>query len=697
MVSSGATAQFLAQKIAGSGVTILNTVLTCPVWANGVFSVADGAIGLDSGVVLTTGRAATSGTFYGINGSETALASTDNYGPGDAQLEVLSGQKTGDACSLEFDVIPGGTTLGFNYVFSSEEYINAVCGPYNDAFAFFISGPGIVGYQNMALVPGTNIPVTINSINNGIPGPAGFIDNCTKMGAGSPFSGYYLDNTSGKVLTHKGRTSVLRAVHNVTPCSSYHLKIVVADAGNRQYDSGVFLEAGSLQTDNYSISSIASMPSLSKAFCVKGCLPGHFRVKRTMSTVLPQTIKFFTAGSALSGVDYKSIADSIVIPANATESDILIDGLPTPLSGPKSLTLYILSPYSCAGASQVLDSATLLIYDTMHVSLITPDMLVCGNDSTALQVHGDSIFNYVWSPAVGLSNPLVKEPVAFPFVNTTYKVVATLPGTPCTAKSDEVNFYIKLTPGIVAVSDTTVCYMANFPLKVSVAEDNLYYKYRWTGPNDFTSTLSSPIVENAGLKTEGNYNLTITNDTNGCKSFAALRVSVDIPSPPQVTSPVVVCLNSPPASLLAKGEHITWYNSAGVDSLADAPLPETNQLTAMTFYVSQTPAYCTSPKARVDVEVKQCCDGIINIPTAFTPNGDGRNDRFEPMANYGYSIKSVLIVNRWGQTVYSGQDASWDGSFGGVPAEMGAYFYLISYNCVLGGTVVLKGDITLIR
>jgi len=231
-VTPSQTALVLSQKLVGKGVTIKNATMTCPSVANGLFTATPGILGIDSGIVLTTGLAATQVSAFGVDGPSTFLASTNNHAPGDVVLNGLAGQTTYDACALEFDVIPQGDTLKFEYVFSSEEYINAVCGPYNDAFAFFISGPGIIGQQNMALVPGTNIPVTINSVNIGTPGHAYNIANCNAMGPGSPFTSYYIDNSHGLYLTHNGRTTVLEAIHNVMPCGVYHLKMVIADAGN---------------------------------------------------------------------------------------------------------------------------------------------------------------------------------------------------------------------------------------------------------------------------------------------------------------------------------------------------------------------------------------------------------------------------------------------------------------------------------
>jgi hypothetical protein len=108
-------------------VTILNPVLTCPGIANGLFRATISSLGLDSGIVLTSGRAATTPNGIGVNGASFNHASTRNNGTGDPDLEPLAGQPTHDACALEFDVIPQGDTVKFDYVFGSEEYINATC------------------------------------------------------------------------------------------------------------------------------------------------------------------------------------------------------------------------------------------------------------------------------------------------------------------------------------------------------------------------------------------------------------------------------------------------------------------------------------------------------------------------------------------------------------------------------------------
>ena len=88
------------------------------------------------------------------------------------------------------------------------------------------------------------------------------------------------------------------------------------------------------------------------------------------------------------------------------------------------------------------------------------------------------------------------------------------------------------------------------------------------------------------------------------------------------------------------------------------------------------------------------------VPSAFTPNGDGLNDRLRPIGIGYHSFNYFRIFNRWGQIVYSSiylEDDGWDGTFGGKPAPLDTYFYELSINDRFGKVQKLKGDITLIR
>ena len=140
-VTPNQTAAQLLDYITGSNVTVSNAVLTCDTSANGTFIVTGNSnLNLDSGIVLTSGTSS-------VNNLETFSASQYNNMPGDTALSNTINATTFDACKLEFDFSSPYDTVLFKYSFGSEEYAGFMCTAFNDAFAFYISGPGISGVK----------------------------------------------------------------------------------------------------------------------------------------------------------------------------------------------------------------------------------------------------------------------------------------------------------------------------------------------------------------------------------------------------------------------------------------------------------------------------------------------------------------------------------------------------------------------
>ncbi|PZF73704.1 gliding motility-associated C-terminal domain-containing protein [Taibaiella soli] len=123
------------------------------------------------------------------------------------------------------------------------------------------------------------------------------------------------------------------------------------------------------------------------------------------------------------------------------------------------------------------------------------------------------------------------------------------------------------------------------------------------------------------------------------------------------------------------------------------------------YYVKQAGVYSVTAElngctAMYSVAMNyQPCDCPVFIPDAFTPNGDGRNDQLHAIASCETRGFQIQIFNRWGQLVYVGYNIKdgWDGTFNGSPAEIGTYFYVMSFDSQYRQKVERKGDITLIR
>lgn len=108
---------------------------------------------------------------------------------------------------------------------------------------------------------------------------------------------------------------------------------------------------------------------------------------------------------------------------------------------------------------------------------------------------------------------------------------------------------------------------------------------------------------------------------------------------------------------------------------------------------------CTG-KDSIYVDVHLCCE--IYLPDAFSPNGDGRNDKFRVISGGTHTVKSFVVLNRYGQVVFETKDQNegWDGRFNGVAQDLGTYMYYIKYTCNDDNAhqvIEKKGAVTLIR
>ena len=273
VVDSQAASQ-LVQKIIGKGVTVLNAVLTCPGVSSATFNITGpNDLGFDSGIVLTTGNVIKTGNNTGVFGIRPiAMPGPSFRNRGDTtepDLKSLVGNVAlHDVCKLELDFIPAGSSLSFDYVFASSEYQSFSCSGYNDVFGFFLSGPGLTGVTNLATIPDTNVPVSVNSTTDTVINRAGNTLSCTMMGAGAPFSQFYTDNRFGTTITYWGFTKILTAKATLIPCQQYHIKMAIADVSDENLDSGTFLKAGSFSSDT-----VIATTLYDTTFCYKDIFP----------------------------------------------------------------------------------------------------------------------------------------------------------------------------------------------------------------------------------------------------------------------------------------------------------------------------------------------------------------------------------------------------------------------------------------
>lgn len=238
-------AQLVQNVLIGTGVTVSNITFSGAASQRGSFNCVGACnIGLGSGVLLNSG---TNTAAVGPNNSSGAGLATQ--AGSDPDLNALHPTGTGaqDAAVLEFDFCPALDSIRFRYVWGSEEYSDYVGSTCNDYFGFFINGRGITGKKNIAVIPNTTppVPISINTVNNGTAGggltPNGPCTNCA----------YFRDNHGSATTQYDGLTTVLTAGHKVCPCEVYHMKLAVQDFCDGNFDSGVFLEAGSFSASGF--------------------------------------------------------------------------------------------------------------------------------------------------------------------------------------------------------------------------------------------------------------------------------------------------------------------------------------------------------------------------------------------------------------------------------------------------------------
>ncbi|MEY2692798.1 MAG: hypothetical protein RIT03_1188 [Bacteroidota bacterium] len=218
-------------KFNGSAV-LANTIMD----QVGAFSNGENTIiGLNSGILLATGNASIA---VGPNNQAGASLLPAAQSMGDPDLALLTTGVVKNTSIIEFDFVPIGQNLRLNFVFASEEYLEFVNTNHSDVFGFFISGPGISGpysgnAQNIAVLPNSTVPITIDTVNNLVN------------------TGYYINNGTGSTplvntsIEYDGFLKVIAAVASVQCGQTYHIKLAIANVGDNNFDSAVFIEANS--------------------------------------------------------------------------------------------------------------------------------------------------------------------------------------------------------------------------------------------------------------------------------------------------------------------------------------------------------------------------------------------------------------------------------------------------------------------
>ncbi|HVZ96336.1 MAG TPA: T9SS type B sorting domain-containing protein [Chitinophagaceae bacterium] len=271
----------------------------------------------------------------------------------------------------------------------------------------------------------------------------------------------------------------------------------------------------------------------------------------------------------------------------------------------------------------------------------------------------------------------------------------------------------KITANIIgSASDTVdVCEGDNnhytYTLNAPVPSGYTSPLYQWQSSTDngmtwndiagaTTLTYQTPIIQTAG-----NYGYRLTVIESGVANISSCKIASNAlminvhPKPSVNAGPDRVMLINNPVTLsgTASGDQIT-YSWSPDEYISDTAIldPVVSPPSGITYTLSARSSWGCTNADNVYVKV---VNGIY-VPTAFTPNGDGRNDRWEiPFLDPSFR-GTVSVFNRWGQLLYhvSSAKVSWDGTVNGVPQPSGVYVYWITFKNI---NMTLKGTFSLIR
>jgi len=324
------------------------------------------------------------------------------------------------------------------------------------------------------------------------------------------------------------------------------------------------------------------------------------------------------------------------------------------------------------------------------------DPTICESKSTQLQLNSNAT-QYAWTPATGLSSTTISNPVANPTVTTQYIVTATLGR--CSA-NDTVVVNVNAAPVPNAGPDGFICYGQNYRLQAAGGGT----QYSWS-PSTY---LDNPAMANP-LSTPSKdvvYTLSIISDVNGCASLVTDDMRIDVTPPIKVKTFPYDTIGYPgdQFQLLAVPSdsdviNYSWNPSVGLsDPTIPNPVVTVGAIGQDIQYqvITSTIAGC---RGEGYVKVRVYTGPDIYVPTGFSPNNDGKNDKFTPFPVGMKSYNYFRVFNRWGQMVFSTTKLNdgWDGRFGGTEQASGVYVWMIEGLTKDNRIISKKGTVMLIR
>lgn len=597
----------------------------------GSFDANGSSFPFQNGIILSTGK------IVNAPGPNTnILEDGGNMGwEGDTDLQDALGiSNSYNATILEFDFIPLGDQISFDYMLSSEQYLtnptSNQCN-YTDGFAFLLKEVGTSNYQNLAVIPGTSIPVKINTVR----------------GSGTicpPANEQYFDafNGTNHPTNFNGQTKVLTAQANVTPGTKYHIKLVIADEGNYRYDSAIFLGGGSF---NFGV-------NIGQDRLISSGNP----VCQNEATITNP----FILDATYTGANYQWKFNNTNI-TGATNATLEIPSTLVPIlqDGIYSVDLTI-------GTCTIPSNITLEFAPSLNVikdtfSLCDDDNTLDGKTSFDLNAIKSQIFSNLPSGyQIDFFEISTNTILPLSFTNTTaylQSIIARITNIQGCYNDFQINLIVNVFDEIVIDETIGLCDGNSIILDPGAG----FISYNWnTNP-----TQSSQIIT---INTPGTYVVTLENES-GCFRDKIYTV----------ISSQVATINEIIIDDFAANNTVT-INTSGTGDYEFS-------LDGINYQNSNTLSNLEAGEYTVYVQDKNGCGittqsfYILDYPKYFTPNNDGYNDvwQIKNLDKRGLEASKIYIFDRYGKLLkqIAPLGNGWDGLFNGVELPSTDYWFTL--------------------
>lgn len=685
----------------------------------GYFSGANTDFAIQEGVVLSTGKAT---SVTGPNHSLLSEGPGGNAWPGDALLEqALNLNGTVNATILEFDFVANFERISFDYIFSSEQYLTSITSQnqcnYTDGFAFLIKRTNVnEPYTNLAVIPNTNIPVTVNTVRG--------------VGVCPSANEQYFDsfNEYEHPTNFNGQTKVLTAQSEILPGVSYHIRLVIADQGNNLYDSAVFLKGGSFGNakkelnqdrifangnplcdgDSFVVDATTQDAVSYEWYRNEILIPGETNPTLTINQEGDYQVWIdFGGGSCVMKGDVKvevsqnpQVMNVTLVQCDYTSSQVLFN-----LHLAQSLLINNPEDYAFTFFESLADAQN----NQNAIPNPTQYLVTVPNQVVYARVENEygctSVASLQLSTANGtFTNPTDLEECAtetgtvqFDLTQNQGEISAQitttqtfayytsfedaltstnpLPTMSFSAVDDVTTIYVKITENGNCVGilwfDLIIRYMGAVdtqPVELFICEGDPititapsgFYNYSW---NTGATSQSLEIAEG------GDYTVTFYNEY-GCEASKTFVVAVS--SVAIITDVVINDLNS-------------GYNTVTV--LVEGQGDYEYSLNGITYQDSNVFTNVSGGQYMVSVRDKNGCGTayesifVLEYPKFFTPNGDGINEYWRvPMLAQQYPDAFIEIFDRYGKLLYgfSASQIGWDGTYNSKRLPSTDYWFVIT-------------------